>query len=254
MSIVIETKGLEKVYPPRTDGTVTHALENINFTQGEGEFLAVMGPSGCGKSTLLNVIAGFEMATAGECLVNGRSVDGAGPDRGVVFQEYGLFPWMTVEQNVAFALRAARKWNAQSPDRITGILERMGVAAFRSAYPKDLSGGMRQRVAIARILAIDSPVMLMDEPFGALDALTRSVMQKELMDLWSETRKTVLFITHGVEEAIYLADRILVMTPRPGRVVLDLPIEMDRPRDVTSSRFNEYRREILNIIHPSLVA
>ncbi len=254
MRSTIEARGLTKIFPARYRNPPVVALDHVSFTQNDGEFLAVMGPSGCGKTTLLNIIAGFDTADDGGCLVGGKSVDGIGPDRGVVFQEYALFPWMTVERNVTFAMRAAKKWSDDAPARVTSILDRMGVGAFRNAFPKDLSGGMRQRVAIARILAIDSPVMLMDEPFGALDALTRSTMQEELIKLWRETRKTILFVTHGVDEAIYLADRVLVMTPRPGRVVLDLAIDLPRPRDVTSAHFNRYKREILSIIHPTLVA
>jgi NitT/TauT family transport system ATP-binding protein len=178
-------------------------------------------------------------------------VNGAGPDRGVVFQEYALFPWMTVECNISFAMQAAGKWNADAPARIDRILADMGLAAFRTTFPKNLSGGMRQRVAIARVLAIDAPVMLMDEPFGALDALTRAALQEELVRLWQTTRKSIFFVTHSVDEAIYLAERVVVMTPRPGRIVLDLRIDLPRPRDVTADRFNRYKREILDVIHPS---
>ncbi|HZS55972.1 MAG TPA: ABC transporter ATP-binding protein [Bryobacteraceae bacterium] len=254
MRNVIEIRQLSRTFPAHKRGPAVHAVDHVNMVQAEGEFLAIMGPSGCGKSTLLNIIAGFDKADDGVCLINGAPVNSVGPDRGVVFQEYALFPWMTVENNVIFAMKAAGKWSPDAPSRVSHILERMGVAQFRHAFPKDLSGGMRQRVAIARILAIDSPIMLMDEPFGALDALTRSEMQEELMELWSETHKTIFFVTHGVDEAVYLADRILVMTPRPGRVVLDLKIDLPRPRDITDPRFNEYKREILNVIHPTLVS
>jgi NitT/TauT family transport system ATP-binding protein len=250
----IEVHGLTKVFPPQSRNPAVVALEHIEFVQNDREFLAIMGPSGCGKTTLLNIIAGFEKADRGTCFVDGKPVKGIGPDRGVVFQEYALFPWMTVERNIVFAMRAAKKWSHGAPARVASILERMGIANFRHAFPKDLSGGMRQRVAIARILAIDSPVMLMDEPFGALDALTRSAMQEELMNIWRETRKTILFVTHGVDEAVYLADRVLVMTPRPGRIVLDISIDLPRPRDITDVRFNGYKRDILKVIHPTLVS
>jgi NitT/TauT family transport system ATP-binding protein len=251
---VIEARQLTKVFSARDRSPAVRALDHVDLVQTEGEFLAIMGPSGCGKTTLLNIIAGFETADEGACLVDGKPVNGIGPDRGVVFQEYALFPWMTVERNVTFAMHVAGKWSNDAPSRIINILERLGVANFRHAFPKDLSGGMRQRVAIARILAIDSPIMLMDEPFGALDSLTRSVMQKELMDLWRETRKTVLFVTHDVDEAIYLADRVLVMTPRPGRIVLDVSVDLPRPRDITDVRFNKYKRDILSVIHPAFVS
>jgi NitT/TauT family transport system ATP-binding protein len=253
MRNIIEVKKLTRTFAARNRNAEVRALDRIDLFQTEGEFLAIMGPSGCGKSTLLNIIAGFDTADEGVCLVNGKPVNSVGPERGVVFQEYALFPWMTVEGNVVFAMKAGGKWTDDAPRRVERILERMGVASFRHAFPKDLSGGMRQRVAIARILAVDSPVMLMDEPFGALDALTRSAMQEELMELWRETQKTIFFVTHGVDEAVYLADRVLVMTARPGRIVLDLPIALPRPRDVTDPRFNEYKRVILNVIHPSRV-
>ncbi len=248
---MIEVKDLRKAYQARDGSPAVTVFDNIGFFQPKGEFLTVMGPSSCGKTTLLNVIAGFEKADAGTCNVNGRPVIAAGPDRGVVFQEYALFPWMTVEGNVWFALRAAGQWTNDSPARVDRILSRMGLAGFRTAYPKNLSGGMCQRVAIARLLAIDSPVMLMDEPFGALDALTRSKLHEELVELWSETGKTILFITHSVDESVFLADRILVMSERPARIALDLKIELPRPRDTTSKEFNEYKRELLNVINPA---
>jgi NitT/TauT family transport system ATP-binding protein len=252
MASAIEARGLTKRFPPREGSPGVYALDQVDLVQAEGEFLAIMGPSGCGKSTLLNIVAGFESADSGTCLVNGAPVSGTGPDRGVVFQEYALFPWMTVARNLTFAMQAAGKWSGDGPARVNHILERMGLASFHHAFPKSLSGGMRQRVAIGRILAIDSPVMLMDEPFGALDSLTRSVMQQELMSIWRETRKTILFVTHSPDEAVYLANRVLVMTPRPGRVVLDLKVELPRPRDTTDVKFNEYKRKILEIIHPTV--
>jgi NitT/TauT family transport system ATP-binding protein len=246
----IEVSGLTRTYVTEGGRRVVHALHDVSLTQPESQFLAIMGPSGCGKSTLLNIIAGFEAADSGRCLVQGRPVGGTGPDRGVVFQEYALFPWMTVERNLSFAMRAAGKWTRDAPGRIGAILHRMGLDGFRNAYPKTLSGGMRQRVAIARLLAIDSPIMLMDEPFGALDALTRSTLQAELVALWADTRKTILFITHSVDEAVFLAQRVVVMTPRPGRIVLDMSIDLPHPRDVTDPRFNDLKREILSMIHP----
>jgi NitT/TauT family transport system ATP-binding protein len=251
MAAIIEVRGLTRLFPARDGGPAVHALENVDLVQEEGEFLCIMGPSGCGKTTLLNIVAGFEKADAGSCRVRGVPVRDAGPDRGVVFQEYALFPWMTVERNVVFAMKAAGKWSADAPARVRDILDRMGLAHFRAALPKSLSGGMRQRVAIARLLAIDSPVMLMDEPFGALDSLTRSALQVDLMNVWRETRKTILFVTHNVDEAVYLADRIILMTPRPGRIVREVRVDLARPRDITEIRFNEYKREILGIVHPA---
>jgi NitT/TauT family transport system ATP-binding protein len=250
--IVLELSGLNKTFPARKGGTPVRVLDNVDLAQREGEFLAVMGPSGCGKSTLLNIVAGFDRADRGSCHVRGRPVTDTGPDRGVVFQEYALFPWMTVERNLQFAMRAAGKWSHEAPERVTAILHRIGLEQFRDAFPKHLSGGMRQRLAIGRILAIDSPVMLMDEPFGALDALTRGLLQADLVALWQETRKTILFITHSVDEALFLAERVVVMTPRPGRIVLDLRIDLPRPRDITTPEFNRYKREIIDVINPVL--
>jgi NitT/TauT family transport system ATP-binding protein len=253
MTKIIEVREVTKRFAGGGGESVL-ALDALTLEMDQGEFLAVMGPSGCGKSTILNIIAGFETADFGVCMVSNRAVTAAGPDRGVVFQEYAVFPWMTVERNVSFAMHAAGKWDAGASARITKILSDMGLAQFRHAFPKALSGGMRQRVAIARLLAIDSPVMLMDEPYGALDALTRASLQEELVALWQRTKKSIFFVTHNVDEAIYLADRVVVMTPRPGRVVLDLPIALPRPRDVTQVQFNEYKRQILAVIQPSMRA
>ena len=254
MGAEIELAGLNKVYPHPDGRQVIHALHEVALVQESGQFVAIMGPSGCGKSTLLNIVAGFERADSGTCLVRGHPVTGTGPERGVVFQEYALFPWMTVERNLSFALRAAGKWDSTGRRRMDAILERMGLSQFRHVFPKNLSGGMRQRLAIGRLLAIDSPIMLMDEPFGALDALTRSTLQSELVALWLETRKTMLFITHSVDEAVFLAERVLVMTPRPGRIVLDHRIDLPHPRDVTDPRFNAYKREILDVINQTIPA
>jgi NitT/TauT family transport system ATP-binding protein len=250
--VVLELSGLTKTFPGHKGRLPVRVLDRVSLAQREGEFLAVMGPSGCGKSTLLNIVAGFDHADSGACLVRGQKVVDTGPDRGVVFQEYALFPWMTVERNLQFAMRAAGKWTRDAPERITSILKRIGLEAFRDAFPKHLSDGMRQRLAIGRILAIDSPMMLMDEPFGALDALTRGLLQADLVALWQETRKTILFITHSVDEALFLAERVVVMTPRPGRIVLDLRIDLPRPRDITTPEFNSYKREIIDVINPVL--
>jgi NitT/TauT family transport system ATP-binding protein len=249
---IIHLDHVSKRFPGQGGQAGVQVLDDVSLRMEDGEFLAIMGPSGCGKSTLLNIVAGFEAADKGICQLAGKTIGPPGPDRGVVFQEYALFPWMTVERNISFAMQAAGKWGPAAPERIAKILNDMGLSGFRAAFPKNLSGGMRQRVAIARILAIDSPVMLMDEPFGALDALTRSALQEELVKLWQRTRKSVFFVTHSVDEAIYLADRVVVMTARPGRIVLDLKIDLPRARDVTHVRFNEYKREILSVIHPSL--
>ena len=224
------------------------ALEDINLTIAKGEFVCLLGPSGCGKSTLLNIIAGFIPPSAGSAGVDGRPVDGPGPDRGVVFQEYALFPWMTVAQNIAFGLDIQGMEGAAKAARVGELLEKLGLSEFRDRFPRDLSGGMRQRVAIARVLAIDSPVLLMDEPFGALDALTRRNLQDELLRIWRESGKTVLFVTHSIEEALYLSDRIVVMTYRPGTIKREQLIDMPHPRDPAGVQFNEIKRELALLV------
>ena len=224
------------------------ALENIDLQISSGEFVCLLGPSGCGKSTLLNLIAGFLRPSAGTVTVDGGIVSAPGPDRGMVFQEYALFPWMTVAENVAFGLRVRRMPRAAISARVDELLQQLGLAEFRARFPKDLSGGMRQRVAIARVLALDSPILLMDEPFGALDALTRRTLQDELLRLWQRLRKTVVFVTHSIEEAIYLADRVVVMTYRPGTIKRDQHIDLPRPRDPASSEFNALKRELAILV------
>ena len=224
------------------------ALENIDLRISSGEFVCLLGPSGCGKSTLLNLIAGFLLPTAGTVAVDGTAVSAPGPDRGMVFQEYALFPWMTVAENIAFGLRVKGMPRAAITARVDELLRLLGLAEFRARFPKDLSGGMRQRVAIARVLAIDSPVLLMDEPFGALDALTRRTLQDELLRLWQRMHKTVVFVTHSIEEAIYLADRVVVMTYRPGTIKRDQRIDLPRPRDPASTEFNALKRELAILV------
>ncbi len=224
------------------------ALEDVTASVRAGEFICLLGPSGCGKSTLLNAVAGFSLPTSGELTVGGRPVRGPGPDRGMVFQEYALFPWMTIAENVAFGLRERRLPAPEIAGRVEALLRKLHLWEFRGRFPKDLSGGMRQRVAIARVLALDPPILLMDEPFGALDALTRRTLQDELLRLWSETAKTVLFVTHSIEESIYLADRVLVMTYRPGRIKRDERVALPRPRDPSSHEFNELKRELGRLV------
>src|SRR4051812_31421392 len=212
----IQIKGVSKTYG--ADGAALIALQDITLDIARGQFTCLLGPSGCGKSTLLNAVAGFAAPSAGSIAVDGQAVAGPGPDRGMVFQEYALFPWMTVAQNIAFGLELRNLSRANIDKRVHELLVLLKLQDFGSRFPKDLSGGMRQRVAIARVLALDSPVMLMDEPFGALDALTRRTLQDELLRLWGKLGKTVLFVTHSIDEAIYLADRIIVLTYRPGTI------------------------------------
>jgi NitT/TauT family transport system ATP-binding protein len=240
--VQISVNAVNKVF--QTGEREVVALKDINLEIPEGQFVCLLGPSGCGKSTLLNAIAGFSLPSSGTVLAAGREVRAPGPERGMVFQEYALFPWMTVEQNIAFGLEIKGSNKAEIKSKVDALLKTLGLTDFRSRFPKDLSGGMRQRVAIARVLALDSPILLMDEPFGALDALTRRNLQDELLRIWAELGKTVIFVTHSIEEAIYLADRIVVMTYRPGTVKRDLTVELPRPRDPASADFNSLKREL----------
>jgi NitT/TauT family transport system ATP-binding protein len=238
----IQVKGVNKVF--KTADKEVVALRDIHLDIPEGQFVCLLGPSGCGKSTLLNAVAGFSLPSSGVITVNGATVTGPGPDRGMVFQEYALFPWMTVEHNIGFGLEIKGMAKAEISKRVGDLLAMLGLGDFRNRFPKDLSGGMRQRVAIARVLALDSPIMLMDEPFGALDALTRRNLQDELLRIWAELKKTIIFVTHSIEEAIYLADRIVVMTYRPGTVKRDILVDLPRLRDPSSPQFNALKREL----------
>ena len=242
----IRIAGVQKRF--ETPGREVVALKDIDLDIATGEFVCLLGPSGCGKSTLLNAIAGFSPPTAGSITVDGKVVTGPGPDRGMVFQEYALFPWMTVEANVAFGLEIKGMGKAERHERVAALLDMLSLSDFADRFPKDLSGGMRQRVAIARVLAIDSPILLMDEPFGALDALTRRSLQDELIKIWSQFRKTIVFVTHSIEESIYLADRIVVMTYRPGTVKRDIRVTTERPRDSSAPEFNALKREIGELV------
>jgi NitT/TauT family transport system ATP-binding protein len=227
------------------------ALSDVNTVIRDGEFVCLLGPSGCGKSTLLNVIGGLIEATTGNVKVGDQYVQKPGPDRGMVFQNYTLYQWLTVRQNVEFGPRL-NGWHdgtcREVADRLINLVD---LADFADEYPKALSGGMRQRVAIARALAMEPEVLLMDEPFGALDAQTRTRMQELLLEIWTKAQRTVVFVTHDIEEAIFLADRILIMGTRPGRIVEEIVVDLPRPRTfecVASSEFAEYRREIINLL------
>jgi NitT/TauT family transport system ATP-binding protein len=242
----IHVRGVRKVFA--ADGREVAALDGIDLDVAEGELVCLLGPSGCGKSTLLNAIAGFAPPTAGEIVAAGRPVTAPGPDRAMVFQEYALFPWMTVERNVAFGLELAGVPRPEIRARVAALLAKLHLTGFEDRFPKDLSGGMRQRVAIARVLAIDPPMLLMDEPFGALDALTRRNLQDELLRIWAELGKTIVFVTHGIEESLYLADRVVVMTYRPGRVKRIVPVALPRPRDPASPEFNALKREVSALV------
>ena len=227
--------------------TIT-ALSDATLRIGKGEFVCLIGPSGCGKSTLLRMIAGFEAPSAGALLMWGKPVSGPGPDRGMVFQDYGLFPWLTVSQNIAFGPVARGRPRAEAAATARRFVEMVGLQRFADAYPHQLSGGMKQRVAIARVLANDAEVVLMDEPFGALDAMTRERLQEELLQIWARSKLSIIFVTHAIEEAILLADRVVVMSPGPGRIIADERIALPRPRDPTGVEFNALRRHLSGLL------
>ena len=225
------------------DGEV-EALARIDAAIEKGAFVCLIGASGCGKSTLLRVVAGFEEPTTGEVLVEGKPVTAPGSDRGMVFQDYALFPWMTVRQNIGFGPRQRQLPRKEVEDIADEFVKLVGLERATNRYPSQLSGGMKQRVAIARVLANNANILLMDEPFGALDALTREQLQRELLQIWARTRVTIVFVTHSVEEAALLADRVLVMSAGPGRIESDITIDLPRPREVSSPEFNAVRREL----------
>jgi nitrate ABC transporter ATP-binding subunit len=225
------------------DGEV-EALGRIDLAIEQGQFVCLIGASGCGKSTLLRIIAGFEEPTSGDVAIAGKPITGPGSDRGMVFQDYALFPWMTVKQNIGFGPRQRQLPRGEVEAIAAEYVKLVGLEAAANRYPNQLSGGMKQRVAIARVLANNAGTLLMDEPFGALDALTREQLQRELLQIWARTRVTILFVTHSVEEAALLADRVLVMSAGPGRIAGDIAIDLPRPRDVSSPEFNAVRRDL----------
>ena len=236
----------------RTRRGDVRALQQISLTVPDGQFACIVGPSGCGKSTLLNVAAGLVTPTEGEVLVDGKPADSPGADRGMVFQSYSLYPWLSVRRNIEFGLEVKRTPKAERTRQSSELIRLMKLDGFADAYPKALSGGMKQRVAIARAVVNDPQVLLMDEPFGALDALTRQIMQEMLTDLWQRYRKTVLFVTHDIDEAIFLGDVIYIMTNRPGRIRTTLTVDLPRPRTfdmVGGPRFAELRNQVVGIIH-----
>jgi NitT/TauT family transport system ATP-binding protein len=245
----LRIQGLGKTFA--TDRGETVALEGVELDIGENEFVALLGTSGCGKSTLLSIAAGLETASEGSIMIDGDIITGPGLDRGVVFQNYTLLPWLTAQKNVEFALLAAGKSQHEASDIARDHMHLVGLDGFEGAYPAELSGGMKQRVAIARALSYRPKMLLMDEPFGALDALTRHTMQELLTGIWDRHRLTVLFITHDVEEAVYLSDRVAVMTNRPGRVKALVPVTLPRPRDyavIASPEFQAIHRMVLDLI------
>ena len=242
----ISFQGVSKIYPGKTD---IHALEDVSLSVGEGEFVALLGPSGCGKSTLLNLLAGFEELSGGTLLFDGATVKRPGPDRGVVFQEAALFPWLSVWENVVFGPRVQGVPRDVYEPKARELLRLVGLEALSEALPVQLSGGMRQRVGIARVLVMNPRALLMDEPFGALDAQTRLVMQQLLLDVWQSLGTTVLFVTHDIDEAILLSDRICIMSARPGRIIRTIPVNLARPRSIeslTSSDFMAHKADVMS--------
>ncbi len=250
-NVKIGLEAVDMVFSEPGTGRVTQALADVTFSVQSGEFVCLLGPSGCGKSTVLNLIAGFLPPTHGQVQANGAEVVAPGPERGVVFQDANLFPWLTVWKNVTYGPRMRGVAKSVYEPRAREQIAQVGLGGFEEHLPLELSGGMQQRVAIARVLVNEADVLLMDEPFGALDAQTRMIMQELVLQLWEGERKTVLFITHDIEEAILLADRILIMSARPGRIKRVVNVELPRPRGyetTTSTAFTELKGEVLALI------
>ncbi|HTR87913.1 MAG TPA: ABC transporter ATP-binding protein [Reyranella sp.] len=246
MTRFIEVNSVGKTYPGKLEPV--EALRGIDFTCNEGDFVCLLGRSGCGKSTLLQLMAGLETPSAGHIAVAGRELDGPSPSASIVFQDHGLFPWMTVQKNVEFNMKARGLSAAERAATARRLLEMTGLTGFEGRYPHELSGGMRQRVGIARALTTGPKALLMDEPFGALDAQTRGKLQDELLQIWETQKTTVLFVTHSIDEALLLADRILVFTPRPGRIAADIEVDLPRPRAPESEPFATLARELRALI------
>ena len=237
----LKIEGVTRTFPPaRKGGAPTLALQPVTLDVADNDFITILGPSGCGKSTLLRIVAGLDRATEGRVLLDGVEVKAPGPDRGMVFQSYTLFPWLTVTDNIAFGLRERRLPEAERAKIAKAWCARVGLTGFERHYPKQLSGGMQQRTAIARVLANDPKIMLLDEPFGALDNQTRALMQETLLEIWQRETKTVLFVTHDIEESIFLASRVVVMSARPGRIKADVRVDLPYPRHYTIKTSPEF--------------
>ena len=251
---VLSVSKLGKTF--RVGDRQTQALHDVSLSVNKGEFVCLIGASGCGTSTLLRILAGFETASSGSGEMYGSPITGPGPERGMVFQDFGLFPWLTVKENIAFGPHQRGLPKARLDDLAGHYMHMVGLDSFSDFYPGQLSGGMKQRVAIARVLANECEVLLMDEPFGALDALTREKLQQDLLEIWERTRLTVIFVTHAVEEAVLLSDRVVVMTAGPGRIERDVALELARPRDIVGIEFNQVRRDITQLLssHVSMKA
>jgi ABC-type nitrate/sulfonate/bicarbonate transport system ATPase subunit len=242
-TMMIECIGLTKTFTTDSRDTFV-AVQDLDLHIARDEFITVLGPSGCGKSTLLSMIAGFEEPTSGTLLVDGEPVDGPSTDKGVVFQDFALFPWMTVRRNIAYGLRERKVPKDEQRRIVDQMLHLVGLDHVADHFPRQLSGGLKQRVSLARVLANDPKILLLDEPFGALDEQRRMQLQDELLRVWEQDRKTALFITHSVEEAVVLGDRVVVMSAHPGRVKAIIDVDLDRPRDRNSDEFNAVRRRV----------
>ena len=245
--MTLEIKNISRTFVSEDHQTMK-ALSDISLSVGNEEFICILGPSGCGKTTLLRIIAGLETASSGSVVVEGATITRPSPKMAMIFQEYSLYPWRTVEENVALGLELKGMKKAERAAAVEKYLDLVGLAGFGKRHPHELSGGMRQRVAVARALAIEPSILLMDEPFGALDAQTRNRMQHELLMIWERTKKTILFVTHSVDEAVFLADRIVVLTHSPGRIKEIVSIPGTRPRDRTGEEFGQIRRHLLDMI------
>ncbi len=246
----IAVSNVSKIYTDKARGRDVTALTGIDLAVLRNDFLCLLGPSGCGKSTLLNMIAGFEKPTSGTISVDGVPVTAPGADRGVVFQQANLMPWLPVWENVAFHLKMRGAMKTVRREQAQIYIDLVGLTGFENHYPAELSGGMNQRVGIARALLMNPGVILMDEPFGALDEQTRMDMQNELIRIWEKSQGTIVFVTHGIDEALTLGSRIAVMSARPGRIAEIIPVDLPRPRDITSPQFNDLKRHILRLLRP----
>ncbi len=246
----IEISGVSKIYTDKARGREVTALADVSLSVKRNDLVCLLGPSGCGKSTLLNMIAGFEKPTTGTITVDGQPVTGPGSDRGVVFQQPNLMPWLPVWENVAFHLRMRGAMATVRREQAQIYIDLVGLTGFENHYPSELSGGMNQRVGIARALLMNPGVILMDEPFGALDEQTRMDMQNELVRIWERSQGTIVFVTHGIDEALTLGTHVVVMSARPGRIAEILPIDIPRPRDITGAQFNDVKRHILHLLRP----
>ena len=246
--VVLKLDNVSKSFAKVETDEVTHALTSVTTTMESGEFISLVGPSGCGKSTMLRLVAGLITPTTGRLTVNDKEIEKPGPDRGMMFQKATLFPWLTVRDNIAFSLKMQGKLKGNE-EKVENMIKVIGLEGFREDYPAQLSGGMAQRVALVRSLINEPPILLLDEPLGALDAFTRMNMQDEILKIWQEKQQLAIMVTHDVDEAIYMGTRVLVMDAHPGRVIADITIDLPFPRDRSSREFVEYRNDILNKLH-----